>query len=48
VSDDTVEPLRRLAAGVPDSRLVTVPDAGHLFTWEGSDALVEVIGSFQR
>jgi pimeloyl-ACP methyl ester carboxylesterase len=39
---------RRLAAGVPGARLVTVPDAGHLLNWEGPDTLVEVIGSFQR
>jgi len=32
---------RRLAAGVPGARLVTVPDAGHLLNWEGPDALVE-------
>ena len=39
---------RRLAAGVPGARLVTVPDAGHLLNWEGSDALVEVVESFNE
>lgn len=37
---------RRLATRVPGARLVTVPDAGHMLNWEGSDALVEVIASF--
>jgi len=39
---------RRLATGVPGARLVTVPDAGHLMNWEGSDALVEVVESFNE
>ena len=39
---------RRLAAGMPGARLVTVPDAGHLLNWEGSDALVEVVESFNE
>jgi non-heme chloroperoxidase len=28
--------------------LVTVPDAGHLLNWEGPDALVEVVSTFQQ
>lgn len=36
---------RRLAAGIPRARLVTVPDAGHMLNWEGADKLVEVIES---
>jgi pimeloyl-ACP methyl ester carboxylesterase len=36
------------AAGVPGARLVTVPDAGHLFNWEGADALVDAVTSFQQ
>jgi pimeloyl-ACP methyl ester carboxylesterase len=39
---------RRLAAGVPGARLVTVPDAGHLLNWEGADALVDVVTSFHQ
>jgi non-heme chloroperoxidase len=39
---------RRLAAGVPGARLVTVPDAGHLLNWEGPDALVDVVESFNE
>ncbi|MFC3385399.1 alpha/beta fold hydrolase [Couchioplanes azureus] len=34
---------RRLAAGVPGARLVTVPDAGHLLNWEAPDTLVDVV-----
>ncbi|WP_231964380.1 alpha/beta fold hydrolase [Mycobacterium sp. E2699] len=37
---------RRLAAGVPGARLVSVPDAGHLLNWEAPDALIEVVESF--
>ena len=49
-TDRTTPPshARRLAAGVPGARLVTVPDAGHILNWEASDALVDVIGSFQN
>jgi non-heme chloroperoxidase len=49
-ADRTTPPShpRRLAGGVPGARLVTVPDAGHALNWEGSDALVEVIASFQE
>jgi non-heme chloroperoxidase len=49
-ADRTTPPshARRLAAGVPGARLVTVPDAGHVLNWEAPDALVDVIGSFQK
>jgi non-heme chloroperoxidase len=49
-ADRTTPPshARRLAAGVPGARLVTVPDAGHILNWEAPDALVEVIGSFEK
>jgi non-heme chloroperoxidase len=49
-SDSTTPPIhsKRLAAGIPGARLVTVPDAGHLLNWEGPDALVEVISTFQQ
>ena len=35
-ADRTTPPShsRRLAAGIPGARLVTVPDAGHLLNWE--------------
>ena len=48
--DRTTPPshTRRLAAGVPGARLFTVPDAGHMLNWEAPDALVDVIGSFQK
>ena len=36
---------RRLAAGIPGARLVTVPNAGHSLNWEASGQLVEVIES---
>ena len=39
---------RRLAAGVPGARLITVPDAGHMLNWEPPDALVEVVASFEK
>jgi pimeloyl-ACP methyl ester carboxylesterase len=49
-ADRTTPPshARRLAAGVPGARLVTVPDAGHMLNWEAPDALVDVIGSFEK
>ena len=49
-ADRTTPPshARRLAAGVPGARLVTVPDAGHVLNWEAPDALVDVIGSFRE
>jgi pimeloyl-ACP methyl ester carboxylesterase len=49
-ADRTTPPshARRLAAGVPGARLVTVPDAGHILNWEAPDALVDVIGSFAK
>jgi len=49
-ADRTTPPShsRRLAAGVPGARLVTVPDAGHMLNWEAPDALVEVVASFQQ
>ena len=37
---------RRLAAGVPGARLITVPDAGHILNWEAPHALVEVVCAF--
>jgi non-heme chloroperoxidase len=48
--DPTTVPghARRLAAGVPGARLVTVPDAAHMLNWEAPDALVEVVTSFQE
>ncbi|MFD8233003.1 alpha/beta fold hydrolase [Streptomyces sp. NPDC059696] len=36
---------RRLAAGIPGARLITVPDAGHMLNWEGPDALVQAVSS---
>lgn len=39
---------RRLAAGIPGARLVTVPDAGHMINWEGPDVLVEAIVSLHE
>lgn len=37
---------RRLADGVPEARLVNVPDAGHLLNWEAPDELIAVVESF--
>jgi non-heme chloroperoxidase len=47
-ADRTTPPShsRRLAEGIPGARLVTVPDAGHLLNWEGSDELIKVVESF--
>lgn len=47
-ADRTTPPhhSRRLAAGIPGARLVTIPDAGHLLNWEAADDLVKVIESF--
>lgn len=47
-ADRTTPPThsRRMAAGIPGARLVTVPDAGHLLNWEAADELVEVVESF--
>jgi len=47
-ADRTTPPhhSRRLAAGIPGARLVTVPDAGHLLNWEAADELIEAIESF--
>lgn len=47
-ADRTTPPShsRRLAAGIPGARLVTVPDAGHLLNWEAADDLIEVVESF--
>jgi pimeloyl-ACP methyl ester carboxylesterase len=39
---------RRLAAGIPGARLVTVPDTGHMINWEDPDALVEAIVSLHE
>lgn len=45
--DRTTPPshARRMAAGIPDARLVAVPGAGHCLNWEagGPDALVEAV-----
>ena len=38
---------RRLAAGIPGARLITVPGAGHILGWEAPHALVQVVASFQ-
>jgi len=47
-ADRTTPPAhsRRLAAGIPGARLVTVPDAGHLLNWEAPDELIDVVESF--
>jgi pimeloyl-ACP methyl ester carboxylesterase len=39
---------RRLAAGIPGARLVTVPDAGHMLNWENPHALVEAVVSLHE
>ncbi|MFE5754589.1 alpha/beta fold hydrolase [Streptomyces massasporeus] len=36
---------RRLAAGIPGARLITVPDAGHMMNWEDPHALVQAVSS---
>ncbi|MFD5744537.1 alpha/beta fold hydrolase [Streptomyces massasporeus] len=36
---------RRLAAGLPGARLITVPDAGHMLNWEDPHALVQAVSS---
>lgn len=40
---------RRLAAGIPGARLITVPEAGHMRNWEtgGPAALLDAIASFE-
>ncbi len=47
-ADRTTPPThsRRLAAGIPGARLVTLPDAGHMLNWEAPDELVSVIEEF--
>ncbi|MGX6745409.1 alpha/beta fold hydrolase [Streptomyces xantholiticus] len=47
-ADRTTPPghARRLAAGIPGARMVTVPGAGHALNWEGTEALSEAILSF--
>lgn len=47
-ADRTTPPnhSRRMAAGIPGARLVTVPDAGHGLNWEAPHELVKVIESF--
>jgi non-heme chloroperoxidase len=47
-ADRTTPPThsRRLAAGIPGARLVTLPRAGHMLNWEAPDELVDVIESF--
>ncbi|OBK94378.1 alpha/beta hydrolase [Mycobacterium asiaticum] len=46
-ADRTTPPShsRRMAAGIPGARLVTVPDAGHALNWEAPGELVKVIES---
>ncbi|MFI7413943.1 alpha/beta fold hydrolase [Streptomyces sp. NPDC049627] len=47
-SADRSTPLshaRRLAAGIPGARLITVPDAGHMLNWESPHALVQAVVS---
>ena len=39
---------RRLVAGIPGARLVSVPDAGHLLNWEAPDDLIKVVESFAQ
>jgi non-heme chloroperoxidase len=40
----------RLAAGIANARLITVPGAGHMLNWEAPEpeVLVDAIGSFQK
>ena len=48
-TEDSTTPAshsRRLAAGIPGARLVSVPDAGHLLNWEAPDDLIKVVESF--
>lgn len=47
-ADRTTPPghARRLAAGIPGARMVTVPGAGHVLNWEGTGALSEAVLSF--
>jgi non-heme chloroperoxidase len=47
-ADRTTPPShsRRLAAGIPGARLVTIRDAGHLLNWEAANDLIEVVESF--
>ena len=51
-ADRTTPPhhAQRLAAGIPDARLITIPDAGHLLNWEcgGPEALVDAITSLHQ
>jgi pimeloyl-ACP methyl ester carboxylesterase len=44
-ADRTTPPShsRRLAAGIPGARLVSVPGAGHLLNWEAAGELIEVV-----
>ncbi|MGP3949903.1 alpha/beta fold hydrolase [Streptomyces sp. 7N604] len=39
---------RRLAAGIPGARLITVPDAGHMLNWESPHTLVEAVVSLHE
>jgi len=39
---------RRLVAGIPGARLVSVPDAGHMLNWEAPDDLIKVVESFAQ
>jgi pimeloyl-ACP methyl ester carboxylesterase len=39
---------RRLTAGIPGARLITVPDAGHMLNWEDPHALVQAVSSLHE
>jgi non-heme chloroperoxidase len=47
-ADRTTPPIhsRRLVDGLPNGRLITVPDAGHMLNWEGAGPLVDAVRSF--
>jgi pimeloyl-ACP methyl ester carboxylesterase len=47
-ADTVVDPRngRLLAARIPDARLVTFPDLGHLLFWEDPDAFTDAVSSF--
>ena len=47
-ADTVVDPRngRLLAARIPDARLVTFPDLGHLLFWEDPDGFTDAVSSF--
>lgn len=47
-ADSTTPPghAERMARGIPNAHLVTVPDAGHIINWESPEALVDAITGF--